>query len=117
MAKTETDISHNIILDLAPLGVRLFKNVRGLFLTLDGKRKVLAGLQPKGSSDLIGYTITEITPEMVGQKLPIFTVIETKTEIGKASDEQNLYLNVIRKHGGNAGIARNTLDAKKICKK
>ncbi len=40
MAKQETDIAHQIMLDLAPLGVRLFKNSRGLFYTLDVVEKI-----------------------------------------------------------------------------
>ncbi len=141
MAKQETDIAHQIMLDLAPLGVRLFKNSRGLFYTLDvvekiksafkmggwqsvlktissgGLRKIRAGLSPNGSSDLIGFTVIEITPDMVGKKIPVFTAIETKTANGKATPEQDNYIQAVRRYNGFAGVARNTQDAKKITNK
>ena len=117
MAKIETDITNSIAVELAPLGSTLFKNVRGFFLSLDGKRKITAGLQPNGSSDLIGLTKVLITPDMVGQTIGVFTAIEVKTPTGAVRDNQAHFIKVILKYGGYAGIARNTEDAKKIIKK
>lgn len=67
-----------------------------------------------GSSDLIGITQIEITPDMVGRKIGIFTAIETKTLKGKASIEQDRFINRVRELGGIAGIARNEEEALKL---
>lgn len=116
MAKRETDITHEIMIDSSPHGPRLWKNVRGMFLTLDGARKVRAGLQAAGASDLIGFTPVLVTPDMVGSIVAIFTAIETKTATGSASQEQTNYINFVSNNGGYAGIARSAADALKIMK-
>ena len=59
-------------------GHRLLRNNRGMFLTLDGKRKVRAGLQADGASDLIGFTVVTVSPEMVGKQVAVFTSVEVK---------------------------------------
>ncbi len=107
MASQESNIANCIMLALSPLGARLFKNVRGLFLTLDGKRKAAAGLQPNGSSDLIGWTEVIINDK----KTCIFTAIEVKTERGKISTEQQKYIDYISNNGGIAFVARTTDEA------
>lgn len=116
MAKHESDITHAIMLDSAPHGARLWKNVRGMFLTLDGARKVRAGLQAAGASDLIGFTPVMVTSDMVGKTIAVFTAIETKTSTGSASQEQTNYVNFVSNNGGYAGIARSPEEAKKIMK-
>ena len=70
-----------------------------------------------GSSDLIGWTTKEITPDMVGTKVAIFTAIEVKTPNGKASPEQLNFINQVQKSGGIAGIARSENDAVELVKK
>ena len=67
-----------------------------------------------GSSDLVGYTVTEITPEMVGQHVAVFTAIEVKTLRGKASDLQHKFVDQVIKDGGRAGLARSVTEAKEI---
>lgn len=114
MAGKESDVVNRILLDTSPLGVRLWKNTRGMFLTLDGKRKVQAGLQAPGSSDLVGFTPVVITQQHVGSTLAILTVIEVKTDTGRASDNQKHFIQFILDNGGYAGIARSPEDAKKI---
>lgn len=138
MAKQETDIVHTIQMDVSPFGHRLFKNVRGgaypiaeikplIALLFKGKFNAAAlmagslkprqfGLSCPGASDLIGYTMVEITPEMVGKRLPLFTVIEAKTEDGTLDREgkQEHFLDVIAQSGGFAGVARSKEDARKI---
>ena len=64
MATAESNILKRIMLALAGDAV-LFRNNRGLFMTLDGKRKVRAGLEVPGSSDLVGYRSVTVTPDMV----------------------------------------------------
>lgn len=118
MAKEETDIVHAIQIDASPFGARLFKNVRGLFWSLDKTHKVKAGLLAPGASDLIGATPVVITQEMVGSTVAVFTVIEVKTEDGEMDREgkQQHFIDVIRKIGGFAGVARCPADARKIMK-
>lgn len=116
MAKEETDITSNIRIDLSGFGVRVFKNVRGMFYTLDKKRKVKAGLMAPGASDLIGGTPVLITPDMVGRTIAVFTVIEVKTKDGKASGDQGDFITYVREMGGFAGVARNPQEARRICK-
>ena len=42
----------------------------------------------KGSSDLIGLRVLEITPKLVGQRLAQFVALEVKTAQGVLSPEQ-----------------------------
>ena len=65
----------------------------------------------KGSSDLIGWMPVEITPEMVGKKVAIFTAIEVKTKSGRVSADQVNFIEKIQEAGGIAGVARSEEDA------
>lgn len=117
MAAGETSVTNDIMLALSKSGCTVFKNVRGLFLTLDKKRKVRAGIQMDGASDLIGFTRVKITQDMVGRTLPIFTAIEVKTPAPNktyASTEQLDFIKAIKENNGIAGVARSPEDAKKI---
>lgn len=82
----------------------------GTSITLEDCRPLHAGLT-KGSSDLIGWTKVEITPDMVGKTVAVFTAVECKASRGKASEEQVNFLNVVNKSGGIAGIAKNEQEA------
>ena len=73
-------------------------------------RPLHAGLC-KGSSDLIGWTPIEITPEMVGKKLAIFTAVEVKKPGGRVSKEQLNFMRRVNEDGGIAGIATNETEA------
>ena len=79
-------------------------------VVIENPQRVKYGLK-KGSSDLIGIYQIEITPEMVGKKIGIFTAIEIKTEKGVVSKEQKDFINTITKLGGIAGTARSVQDA------
>lgn len=59
-----------------------------------------------GSSDLIGWNTKVITQDMVGKKIAIFTAVEVKKPSGRATKEQINFINVVRKNGGIAGIAK-----------
>jgi hypothetical protein len=63
-----------------------------------------------GSSDLIGWTSIEITPDMLGKKLAVFSAIEVKTETGKLSPEQKIFLENVKNAGGIAKICRKLED-------
>lgn len=79
-------------------------------VVIENPQRVKYGLK-KGSSDLIGIYQIEITPEMVGKKIGLFTAIEIKTEKGVVSKEQKDFINTITKLGGIAGTARSVEDA------
>ena len=63
-----------------------------------------------GMSDLGGWVPVEITPDMVGTRIAIYTAVEVKTDDGRASGEQEAFIAAVRKAGGRAGIARNDGD-------
>jgi len=114
MAHAESNIVNEIMLEISKHGGRAWRNVRGMFLTLDGGRKVRAGLQADGASDLVGFMPVTITQEMVGQKIAVMVAIEVKTATGRVSPEQANFCGFIKQNGGKAGIARCADDAIKI---
>lgn len=76
-------------------------------------RPIKSGLT-RGASDLIGWTVVEINPEMVGQKVAVFTAIEAKTPSMRVSKAQANFIGRLKESGGLAGIARSVEDAEKI---
>ena len=107
----EAYVQNKIRLAVASGDVRLFRNNTGALLDMQG-RLVKFGLC-KGSSDLIGFRSITITPDMVGQKIAVFSAIEVKDK-GKATVDQKNFINIINNAGGYAGVAKNVNDAKKI---
>lgn len=102
--------------------VRLFRNNTGTGwqgraewqgqnkLILHNPRPLTAGLV-KGSCDLIGWTTVEITPDMVGQRLAIFTAIEGKTGGTATTKEQANFMRAVREAGGRVGVAKDVPSA------
>ncbi|MBF0140102.1 MAG: VRR-NUC domain-containing protein [Magnetococcales bacterium] len=76
-------------------------------------RRLNYGLVP-GSSDLIGWRITTVTPDMVGKQVAIFAAIEVKQPNGRSSEEQKRFIANVQAAGGIAGIARTVDDAKAL---
>ena len=116
---------------------RLFRNNRGQFYTLDcvkkltgllfsgqfkaavdyarhSLRQVRAGLEAPGSSDCIGWTSVIITPEMVGQRVAVFTALEVKTTKGRATADQVNFIDAVLAAGGRAGVVRSDTEALRI---
>ena len=113
--KSETTLQNEIRLAVGQLkDVRMFRNNVGLFKTQDG-RNVQTGLCV-GSSDLIGFQSLTITPDMVGQKIAVFTAIEIKTEKGKVSPQQEKFIEMVARFGGIGAIVRNVDDAMNVLK-
>lgn len=75
-------------------------------ITLHHPRPIEAGFG-KGTSDLIGASIVTITPEMVGQKVAVFTAVEIKVGADKLSPEQRNFLRVVKTWGGISLECRN----------
>lgn len=120
----ETNLLKRIQLKLPP-NARLFRNNTGMgwagqifrktaeSITLINYRPLHAGLCA-GSSDLIGWTVIEITPEMVGKRIAVFTAVECKSPSGRISVEQKNFINAVQSSSGIAGVARSVEDAYKI---
>ena len=75
------------------------------------------------SSDLIGYETVEITPDMIGKKVAIFTAFEIKEEdwipakSGSRYDRENAqdkFMGIVREGGGIAGFVRSLADVAEI---
>ena len=116
MAKGETDIVHRIMLALNDgVNCALWKNVRGKFRPIAGndKRVIAAGLSAEGSSDLIGLRVITVTPDMVGDRVAIFTAIEVKAGTS-ARPEQRDFIAKIKRYGGFAGVAHSVEEAREI---
>lgn len=107
----EAKVQNDIRLALGRGPVRLFRNNTGALKDLRG-RMVTFGLC-KGSSDLIGWRSTAITPDMVGQRLAVFVAIEVKDQ-GRPTPEQLAFIEAVRKAGGVAGVARSIEEAQAI---
>lgn len=107
----ENVVQNQIRLSLGRGFVRLFRNNTGALKDQRG-RLVKFGLCP-GSSDLIGWKTVEITPDMVGKRLAVFTAIEVKDK-GKPTTDQLSFIECVRKAGGIAGVARSVEGARTI---
>lgn len=90
----------------------MFRNHCGALRDMQG-RMVQFGLHP-GSPDLVGWRTVEITPDMVGQRVAVFTGIEIKTPAGKIRPDQVNFLDRLRSAGGIAGVARSVAEAVSI---
>lgn len=101
----ETTILQRVRLAISKApGVKLFRNNCGGLKDERG-RFVQFGLHP-GSADLIGWKSITITPEMVGQRVAVFTSIEVKTPTGKVRDDQINWQHQVAAAGGIASVVR-----------
>ncbi len=74
-------------------------------MVLENPRPLHAGLCA-GSSDLIGWTTIEITPDMVGRKVAVFTAFEAKTGTGREEPDQIRFRQAVLMQGGIAFVLR-----------
>ncbi|GEM_PF-253835 len=106
-------------------GVRLFRNqvgqgAAGQIVGRPGDGLLLVKGNPvtmglcKGSSDLIGWRVLTITPDMVGQTVAQFVALEVKTITGRASPDQRNFLDVVERAGGLAALVRSADEAKNV---
>jgi len=114
VANAETDIQQRIRLAVGTRSdLRLFRNNTGTLPDPRTGRPVQFGLA-RGSADLIGWRTITITPEMVGQRIAVFTSIEVKTTTGHLTPAQQAWMATVRTAGGIAGVARSVRDAEEI---
>jgi len=130
MASKEGKLNTEIMLEL-PENAKVFRNnvalgwqgkkindrttATGRTIELACPRPIRSGLTP-GASDLIGWTSIEITPDMVGKKVAVFTAIEVKTPGVAVKPHQKNFIRTLSEDGGYAGIAKQVSDALKIVK-
>jgi hypothetical protein len=96
----EQAIQNDIRLELGHGSARLFRNNTGCLRNDRGR-------------DLIGWKTVEITPDMVGMTVAVFTAIEVKDQ-GRATPEQRRFISCVQQAGGFAGVARSVDEAKEI---
>jgi hypothetical protein len=109
---TEQQIQQQIRIACGTGPARLFRNNTGTLRDQHG-RPVQFGLC-KGSADLIGWRTVTVTPDMVGQRIAVFTSIEVKTPTGRLRPEQQQWLDAVQAAGGIAGVARSVEDAQRL---
>lgn len=123
---TTNDLTKSIEVAAPRLRARLFRNNtavawvgdarhEGTTVILRNARALHAGLCT-GSSDLIGWTTLEITPDMVGRRVAVFTAVEVKNGSDRASKAQKAFIEAVKTQGGIAGIARTVEDAEAVLK-
>lgn len=128
MGAKEKTLLNEIQLYFTTIGSRIFRNNVALSWTGSGvikkssdaviilnARPIKSGLAT-GSSDLIGWTTTKITQDMVGKTLAVFTAIECKTGKLKLTDEQENFLLAVKNAGGIAVVAYSIDDVKEVIK-
>jgi len=113
----ESNIQKLIMIKASQLGARLFRiNVgtgwtgdkfikQGRDMLIKNYRPFKTGV-PKGYHDTSGWTPIEITQDMVGKKVAVFTMFEIKTSKGKPSPEQLNFEAVVNEAGGISAILR-----------
>lgn len=91
MKQAETEQWKRAQVDLSKDGFRLFRNQRYVGPIVN-KGVITKGWANcglcDGAGDLIGYEIKTVTPDMVGNKIAVFSSIETKIKGGKIEDSQ-----------------------------
>ncbi|NIP56128.1 VRR-NUC domain-containing protein [candidate division KSB1 bacterium] len=114
MADKEKRLLNNYLLEL-PENVRLFRLNAGMawageIISNTGPTLKLKNPRPfhgapTGFPDAAGWTTVEVTPDMVGQKIAVFTGVEVKAT-GRLSKEQKIFRDLIESAGGRFVVLR-----------
>ena len=116
--QSETNVWKAVQLALSPRGYRLFRNQRykGPIVRNGQITEAWAdcGVGGDGGSDLIGFKIVTVTPDMVGTRIAVFSAIECKTKHGRVEPEQVAFVNGVEYAGGISGFVRSQEDALKL---
>lgn len=115
MSRTQKQKAETAIVKMAHdimerVGFRMYRNNIGQVRYPSGNW-VRFGVCNPGGSDLIGWASVIITPDMVGQRVAIFTAAECKTDVGKLMPDQVKFLDSVRAAGGIAGVVRDYNEA------
>lgn len=121
---SETDLYNEILTTYSRGHTRLMRVNAGMawqgkVIEQSHTRLVLAYPKPirlavTGVSDLIGWTTVAIAGDGGLAPCAIFTAIECKIGNRRAAEEQAAYLDLVRRAGGRAGVARSSEDAGEI---
>lgn len=129
----ESDLGRKIQVALSAVGARIFRNnvalgwvsssvyhfkhagqttisVKPGDLLMRQARPLHAGLC-EGSGDYVGWFPLEITADMVGKKIPVFTSVEVKTAHGRLSGPQINWIQAVKDVGGIAFMCRSEKEA------
>lgn len=87
-------------------------HLRARDIILRNPRLVNVGFE--GLSDLAGYTPVTITQDMVGQTVAVLSCVEVKAGKDRPTPKQLQVIDVVKRAGGRAGIARSVDDALRI---
>lgn len=108
MGTAERDIINDILLNL-PENERLFRSNSGMAWAGKAVKKgeiiIIKNARPfhgmpEGFPDLCGWTEIEVTPEMVGRRVAVFTAVEVKTGKQTLRKEQRRFKEIIERMGG-----------------
>lgn len=89
---------------------------KGGEVLISDPRPLHAGLI-KGSGDAVGWTTIVVTPDMVGQRLAVFTSVETKVPVtGRMRPEQRTWHSAVQAAGGYSVIARSEADLEALAR-
>lgn len=128
----ESPVLHRVLLACSQGATRLFRMNVGLAWVGQAKKYekqqtvvvhagdvVIRDARPfragvEGMSDLVGYTVIEVTPEMVGQRMAIYTALECKGDGGRLRPAQAVFIDCVESAGGIAGVVRSEDDARHI---
>jgi len=118
MGYKENDLKNEILSNMPP-SQRLFRINSGMgwagqIISNKNGRVVLKNARPfhgapEGWPDLSGWSTVEITPDMVGQRLAVFTGLELKAT-GDQSTGQKIFASILKQMGGIYRVIRNIGD-------
>lgn len=95
--------------------VRCFRNSTGVFTDAKGHIVRYGIPSTGGGSDLLGWRTVIITPDLIGKRVAVFTAIEVKSPTGRVAPNQSVFLQVVARAGGIAGVVRSVSEAMTLC--
>lgn len=99
MAKQESELMNQLMLEASQRGNRLWRNNQGRYQDKHGTW-ITYGVCNPGGSDLIGFTRRLILPEHVGSTVAVFTAVEAKTGRLKPTADQDNFIRMVVQKGG-----------------
>ena len=108
----ESDLVFDVRRHYSRGNCRLFRNNVGAYQDSAGNW-ITYGLAV-GTSDLIGWQRRVIVPADVGNEWAVFIALECKRTGQFPTDSQDAFLQLVKVHGGIAGVVRSMADAERI---